>query len=47
MTDLIQWLLDAGRTVVSFPVHEYWLDIGQHADYTQAQGDVKKGRFSE
>ena len=47
MTDLIQWLLDAGRTVVSFPVHEYWLDIGQHADYTQAQGDVKNGRFSE
>lgn len=47
MTDLIQWMLDAGRTVVSFPVHEYWLDIGQHADYTQAQGDAKNGRFSE
>ena len=47
MTDLIQWLLDAGRTVVSFPIHEYWLDIGQHADYTQAQGDLKNGRFRE
>lgn len=47
MTDLIQWLLDAGRLVVGFPVHEYWLDIGQHADYTQAQGDVKNGRFSK
>jgi NDP-sugar pyrophosphorylase family protein len=47
MTDLIQWLLDAGRTVISFPVHEYWLDIGQHADYTQAQGNVKNGRFNE
>jgi dTDP-glucose pyrophosphorylase len=47
MTDLIQWLLDAERTVISFPVHEYWIDIGQHADYTQAQGDVKNGRFSE
>lgn len=47
MTDLIQWLLDARRTVISFPVHEYWLDIGQHADYTQAQGDVNNGRFSE
>lgn len=40
MTDLIQWLLDAGRTVVSFPVREYWLDIGQHADYEQAQKDL-------
>lgn len=47
MTDLIQWLLDAGRPVVSFPIHEYWLDIGQHADYKQAQCDVKNGRFSE
>lgn len=46
MTDLIQWLLDAGRTVVSFPIREYWLDIGQHADYTQAQDDVRQGRMS-
>ncbi len=47
MTDLIQRFLDAERTVVSFPIHEYWLDIGQHADYTQAQGDVKNGKFRE
>lgn len=47
MTDLIQLLLDDKRTVVSFPVHEYWLDIGQHADYTQAQNDVKNGRLGE
>jgi len=47
MTDLIQWLLDAGRTVVSFPVHEYWLDIGQPADYEHAQSDVTNGRFDE
>ena len=44
MTDLIQWLLDAGRIVVSFPIREYWLDIGQHADYEQAQEDVKNGK---
>jgi dTDP-glucose pyrophosphorylase/CBS domain-containing protein len=46
MTDLIQWLLDAGRTVVSFPVQEYWLDMGQHADYAKAQKDVHDGRIS-
>jgi dTDP-glucose pyrophosphorylase/CBS domain-containing protein len=40
MTDLIQWLLDAGRSVVSFPVFEYWLDIGQLEDYRKAQDDV-------
>ena len=45
MTDLIQKLLDAGRPVVSFPIREYWLDIGNHAEYSQAQGDVKKRRL--
>ena len=37
MTDLIQVLLDRGRPVASFPVREGWLDIGQPADYVQAQ----------
>jgi dTDP-glucose pyrophosphorylase len=40
MTDLIQKLLDSARPVVSFPVMEYWLDIGQPADYEQAQEDL-------
>lgn len=42
MTDLIARLLEAGRTVVSFPLHEYWLDIGQHEDYERAQQDVAR-----
>jgi dTDP-glucose pyrophosphorylase len=46
MTDLIQWLLDAGRPVVSFPICEYWLDIGHPADYVQAQNDVKNGKMA-
>jgi len=41
MTDLIQCLLTAGRPVTSFPIREYWLDIGQHEDYVQAQEQVK------
>ncbi|MDI9569363.1 MAG: nucleotidyltransferase family protein [Pseudomonadota bacterium] len=40
MTDLIQWLLDAARIVASFPIIEYWLDIGQVVDYEKAQADV-------
>ncbi len=40
MTDLIVRLIGAGRTVISFPLHEYWLDIGQHEDYERAQQDV-------
>lgn len=42
MTDLISRLLVQGRRVASFPVVEYWLDIGQPADYQQAQRDIKR-----
>jgi NDP-sugar pyrophosphorylase family protein len=41
MPDLITLLLAKGWRVVSFPIHEYWLDIGEHADYQQAQTDVQ------
>jgi NDP-sugar pyrophosphorylase family protein len=42
MTELIQRLLVDGRQVVSFPVREYWLDIGLPDDYQKAQSDVAK-----
>lgn len=41
MTDLIELLISQGKKVVSFPVSEYWLDIGQHDDYQKAQEDLK------
>jgi NDP-sugar pyrophosphorylase family protein len=31
--------------VVSYPICEYWLDIGQHDDYQRAQDDVREGRL--
>lgn len=37
MTELIERLVEKGRHVVSFPIVEYWLDIGQKADYESAQ----------
>ena len=43
MTDLIKRLLDEGRMVVSFPIIEYWLDIGRPEDYRQAQEDLRDG----
>jgi dTDP-glucose pyrophosphorylase/CBS domain-containing protein len=46
MTDLAERLLEAGQSVVSFPIIEYWLDIGQHDDYRQAQQDIEDGRVS-
>ncbi|MEX2214942.1 MAG: nucleotidyltransferase family protein [Phycisphaeraceae bacterium] len=47
MTDLIQKLIDAKLTVAGFPIREYWLDIGQPADYEQAQADVRDGRYAQ
>jgi NDP-sugar pyrophosphorylase family protein len=45
MTELIQELIEAGKAVVSFPIMEYWLDIGRHEDYVKAQEDVRNGVF--
>jgi dTDP-glucose pyrophosphorylase/CBS domain-containing protein len=45
MTDLIEALIREKQTVVSYPVREYWLDIGQHADYELAQADAKNGKW--
>lgn len=42
MTDLIEKLLAEGQAVVSFPIVEYWLDVGQHEDYEKAQEDIKE-----
>ena len=42
MTDLIHVLLRQQRAVVSFPILEYWLDVGQPLDYQRAQEDIKK-----
>ena len=42
MPQLIDMLVKAGGKVISFPVWEYWLDIGRHEDYEQAQQDVRR-----
>ena len=44
MTDLISKLITDGRRVISFPIREYWLDIGQHADHKQAEEDLREGK---
>ena len=46
MTDLIQRLIEEQCTVVSFPIVEYWLDIGSPLDYEQAQLDATSGRIT-
>lgn len=40
MPELIDTLVRQGRRVISFPVWEYWLDIGRQEDYDRAQQDI-------
>ena len=40
MTDVISPLLDQ-KKVVSFPIHEYWIDIGKIEDFQQAHGEFE------
>ena len=39
MPSLFSALIDRGHATAAFPVREYWLDIGHHADYERANGD--------
>jgi NDP-sugar pyrophosphorylase family protein len=44
MPQLLQRLLRDHRRVVSFPVLEYWVDIGQPPDYAVAQEMMRHAR---
>ena len=45
MTDLIKVLLGDNKTVVSFPVYEYWADVGHPDTYEQLRNGRKSGDF--
>ena len=41
MPDLINMLLKKNMKISSFPIHEYWLDIGKKNDFDKAQNDLE------
>jgi NDP-sugar pyrophosphorylase family protein len=45
MTNLMEHLITSGKRVVSFPIIEYWIDIGQMSDYEKAKSDLKSGEL--
>lgn len=47
ITDLVAQLVASGSTVVSYPICEYWLDMGQMADYRKAQDDATNGLLAK
>lgn len=40
-TDLMEDLIKNDYKVISYPLNGYWLDVGKHEDYKQAQEDIK------
>tara|TARA_R110002126_G_C10488035_1_gene502896 strand:+ start:8620 stop:9669 length:1050 start_codon:yes stop_codon:yes gene_type:complete len=42
---VLQGYMDQGEKVSSFPIHEYWLDVGRIADFELAQRDVASGMY--
>ena len=42
MPKFLQNKIDSSGHVSVFPVHEYWLDIGQMEQFVQAQIDITK-----
>ncbi len=40
-TDLIQKLIKKKYKVISYPTHDYWMDIGSIEDYKQANKDIE------
>ena len=39
MPDFLGAALKHGKSVLGFPIHEYWLDIGQHDTFKVAQDE--------
>ena len=42
MPTLFERIIAQGSTPVSFPIHEYWLDVGRINDYEQANNEYSK-----
>jgi len=42
MPDLFNQQIEKGAIVTTFPISEYWMDIGREADFAKAQGEFAK-----
>jgi len=44
-TDLMEQVINSGGTLRSYPLKEYWLDIGRPEDYEKANVDTQNINF--
>lgn len=41
ITDLMEAIIKQNKKLITYPIMGYWLDIGKHEDFKQAQEDIK------
>ena len=39
-TDLMEDVIKSGKSLIHYPIRQYWLDIGKHEDFEKGQKDV-------
>ena len=44
-TDLMELLIKKNYKIISYPMRDYWLDIGKSSDYYKAKNDIKHIKF--
>ncbi len=44
-TDLMDYLISQNKSVITYPMFCYWLDIGKHEDFKKAQEDIQHIKF--
>ena len=46
ITEVIEILLKEKFKVIGFPIHEYWIDVGQHNDLQKAETEFEENFFN-
>ena len=47
MPQLFKTIINKGYNAVSFPIHEYWLDIGHYNDFVKANNEINNNLHNE
>lgn len=44
MPDLLRVSIESGLSLTSFPIHEYWIDVGRKAEFERANREATEGQ---
>ena len=41
----MELMIKKNKKIISFPLSDYWLDVGNHEDFNKAKEDIYKIKF--